>query len=127
MWSGCSHAQVALDHRQRIPAWMSQLALVCLRSWGLGRFVRPFSLALVKAGPDVGVEVLRSHRIVGCSARPQPELVNTHSPVRWSLARVSAATSIVRMLRWVLVAPGARGPSESTRAAGDPARQRWLR
>jgi hypothetical protein len=31
--------------------------------------VRPFSLASVKAGtPDLGVEVLRSHGIDGCSA-----------------------------------------------------------
>jgi hypothetical protein len=43
-------AQVALDYRQWYTALDEPRAMVRLRSWGLGRFVRPFSLAVVKAG-----------------------------------------------------------------------------
>jgi hypothetical protein len=44
-------AEVPLDHRQRATGLDEPGgALVCLRSWCLGPIVRPFSLALVKAG-----------------------------------------------------------------------------
>jgi hypothetical protein len=85
---------------------MSHEALVCLRSWGLGRFVRPLSLALVKAGAQTLVwKFCARTGSLGAPRQPLPVLVNTHSPVRSSLARVSAAKSIVRMLRWVLGGP----------------------
>ena len=57
------------------PAWIRQPALVCLRSWGLGPFVRSLSLALVKAG-------MAARRWCGSSALARDRWVLRASPCR---------------------------------------------
>ena len=111
-------AQVALDYRQGDTGLDEPRGVAMPEVVGSGRFVRPLSLALVKAGtqPLVWKFCARTGSL-GAPRHPLPELVNTHSSVRSSLARVSAAKSIVRMLRWVLGAPaGQRSVRIDTRS-----------